>query len=158
MFDFRQISLFCLEKHLSKYKWQHVLKLLGEHDPFGPPVYAYEVCDLRMCCIWKLDMWLPLFTCELFYFQFNSSAVELFVSCTTGVSLTNAAMCMNSIVFVKHSDHIVCYFLVIEIVYCAKATALHMPDWKISQGGSWVKLSCCLKKVEPNCLGFTFKV
>ena len=75
-----------------------------------------------------------LLTWELFYFQFNSSAVELFVSYTAGVSLY-AAMCMNLIVFVKHSD-IVCYFLVIEILYCVMATALHMPDWKISEGGS----------------------
>jgi len=68
------------------------------------------------------------------YFQFNSSAVELLVSYTAGDSLTDAAMCMNLVVFVKHSD-IVCYFLITEILYCAKATALHMPDWKISEGG-----------------------
>jgi len=55
----------------------------------------------------------------LFYFKFNSSAVELFVSYTSGFSLTDAAMCMNLIVFVKHSD-IVFYFFVIEILYCAK--------------------------------------
>jgi len=61
--------------------------------------------------------------------------VELFVSYMVGVSLTDAAICMNLIVFVKLSD-IVCYFLVIEILYCTKATALHMPDWKISEGGS----------------------
>jgi len=61
--------------------------------------------------------------------------VELFLPYTAGVSLTDAAMCMNLIVFVKHSD-IVCYFLIIEILYCAKATALHMPDWKILEGGS----------------------
>ena len=118
-----------------------------------PPVYANELCDLRICCIWTLDMWLRLLTWELFYFQFNSSAVEPFVSCTAGVSLTDAAMCRNLIEFAKHSD-IVCYFLIIEILYCAKATALHMPDRKISQGG----LSCCLKKDEPHWLGFTFKV
>jgi len=80
-------------------------------------------------------MSLRLLTWELFYFQFNSSAVELFVSYTEGVSLTDAAVCMNLIVFVKHSD-IVCYFLVTEILYCAKATVLHMSDWKISEGGS----------------------
>jgi len=74
-----------------------------------------------------------LLTWELFYFQFNYNAVEQFVSYTAGVSLTDAAMCMNLIVFVKHSD-IVCYFLVIEILNCAMATALHMPDWKISEG------------------------
>ena len=72
---------------------------------------------------------------ELFSFQFNFSAVELFVSYTAGVSLTDAAMCMNFVVFVKHSD-IACYILVIEILYCAMATALHMSDWKISEGGS----------------------
>jgi len=50
--------------------------------------------------------------------------VELFLPYMAGVSLTDAAMFMNLIVFVKHSD-IVCYFLVIEILYCAKTTALH---------------------------------
>ena len=72
---------------------------------------------------------------ELFYFEFNSRAVDLFVSYMAGVFLTDAAMCVNLIIFVKHSD-IVCYFLVIEILYCAKATTLRMPDWKISEGGS----------------------
>ena len=82
-----------------------------------------------MIAVAKFNSW------ELFYFQFNSSAVELFVSYTARVFLADAAMCMNLIVFVKHSD-IVCYFLVIEILYCAKATALHVPDWKISEGDS----------------------
>jgi len=59
--------------------------------------------------------------------------VELFVWYTAGVSLTDAAICMNLIIFVKHGD-IVCYFLVIEIFYCANTTAFHMPDWKISEG------------------------
>jgi len=56
MFDFRQIKLFSLEKHLSMHKRLHVLKIFGGHDPFGLPVYAYELRDLRMRCIWKLDM------------------------------------------------------------------------------------------------------
>jgi len=43
-------------------------------------------------------------------------------------------MWMNLIVFVKNSD-IVRYFLVIEILYCANATAFHMPDWTFSEGG-----------------------
>jgi len=60
--------------------------------------------------------------------------VELFETYTAGVSLTDAAMCMNLEVFVKHSD-IVRYFLVIEIFYCANTTAFHMSDWKISEGG-----------------------
>jgi len=34
----------------------------------------------------------------------------------------------------KHSD-IACYFLVIEIFYCANTTAFRMPDWKISESG-----------------------
>ena len=59
--------------------------------------------------------------------------MELFVTYTAGVSLTDAAMCMNLIVFVKHSDFIG-YFLVIEIFYCVNTTAFHMPDWKISEG------------------------
>jgi len=50
------------------------------------------------------------------------------------VSLTDAAVCMSLIVFVKHSD-IACYFLAVEIFYCATTTAFHMPDWKISEGG-----------------------
>jgi len=38
------------------HKRLHVLKIFGGHDPFGLPVYAYELRDLRMRCIWKLDM------------------------------------------------------------------------------------------------------
>jgi len=75
-----------------------------------------------------------LLTWELLCFQFNSSDVELFVSYTAGVSLTDAAMCMNLIIFVKQSD-IVCYFLVIEIFYCPNKIAFHMLDWKISKAG-----------------------
>jgi len=122
-------------KTLLKAQMTTCSKYFGGHDPFNLLVYAYELCDLRMCCIWKLGMWLRLLTRELFYFQFSYSAVELFVSYTTGLSLTNAAMCMNLIVFIKHSD-IVCYFLVIEILYYPKTTTLHMPDWKNSEGGS----------------------
>jgi len=56
----------------------------------------------------------------------------------TGVSFTDAAMCMNFRIFVnlKHSDtDIVRYFLVLQIFYCANTTAFHMPEWKISEGG-----------------------
>jgi len=60
--------------------------------------------------------------------------VEFFVSYTAGASLTNAVMCMNLLIFVKHSD-VVCYFLVIEIFYCTNTAAFHMPDWKISERG-----------------------
>jgi len=59
--------------------------------------------------------------------------VELFVAYMAGVSLTDAAMCMNLIVLVKHSG-IISYFLVIEIFYCANTTAFHLPDWKILEG------------------------
>jgi len=37
-------------------------------------------------------------------------------------------------VFVQHSD-IVSYLLAIVLFYCANTTALHMSDWKFSEGG-----------------------
>jgi len=46
MFDFRRITLFCLEKHLSKHTMSIFSKNLGGHDPFAPPGYAY-VFDLH---------------------------------------------------------------------------------------------------------------
>jgi len=36
MFDFRRITLFCLEKRLSKYKMTMFSKNLGRHGPSGP--------------------------------------------------------------------------------------------------------------------------
>jgi len=36
MLDFRQISLFCLEKRLSKHKMTIFSKSLGGHSPFRP--------------------------------------------------------------------------------------------------------------------------
>ena len=43
MFDFRRITLFCLEKCLSKHKMTIFSKNLGGHGPFCPPPgYAYE--------------------------------------------------------------------------------------------------------------------
>ena len=57
----------------------------------------------------------------------------------------------NKWVLVQHSD-VVRYFIVIVIFYCANTTAFHMPDWKFSEGGRWVKLGCKMgrrmKKVE----------
>jgi len=41
MFDFRRITLFCLEKRLSEQKMSIFSKHLGGHGPFGPPGYAY---------------------------------------------------------------------------------------------------------------------
>jgi len=42
MFDFRRMTLFCLEKRLSKHKMTIFSKNLGwGHGPFGPPDYAY---------------------------------------------------------------------------------------------------------------------
>jgi len=41
---------------------------------------------------------------------------------------------MNKLLFVKHS-HILRYFSVIVIFYCANTTTFHMSDWKISVGG-----------------------
>jgi len=40
MLDFRQITLFCLEKRLSKHKMAIYSKNLGGHGPFGPPLAA----------------------------------------------------------------------------------------------------------------------
>jgi len=41
MFDFRQITLLCLEKRFSKHKITILSKNLGGNGPFVPPVYAY---------------------------------------------------------------------------------------------------------------------
>jgi len=64
------------------------------------------LCDPRMCWVWKFDCgsyW------ELFQFQFNSRAVELFAACTEGVFLTDAAMCMNLIVFARKATSCVIF-------------------------------------------------
>jgi len=42
MFDFRRITLFCLEKRLSKHKMTIFSKNLGGHSLFGSPGYPYE--------------------------------------------------------------------------------------------------------------------
>ena len=36
MFNFRRITLFCLEKRLSKHKWLYFLKILGGMAPLVP--------------------------------------------------------------------------------------------------------------------------
>jgi len=41
MFDFRRITLFCLEKPLSKHRMTIFSRNLGGYGPFGPPGYAY---------------------------------------------------------------------------------------------------------------------
>jgi len=50
------------------------------------------------------------------------------------------------------SKHVVRYFIVIVTFYCANTTAIHMSDWKFSEGGRLVKLDCKMgpgmKKVE----------
>jgi len=46
MFDFKRITLFCLEKRLSKHKMTIFSKNLRGLGPFGPAGYAYE---LRHC-------------------------------------------------------------------------------------------------------------
>jgi len=38
MFDFRRITLFCLEKRLSKHKMTTFSKNLGSDSPFGLPL------------------------------------------------------------------------------------------------------------------------
>jgi len=43
MFDFRRITLFCLEKHLSKHKMTIFSKNLGRAWPLRPPTW------LRLC-------------------------------------------------------------------------------------------------------------
>jgi len=49
MFDFRRITLFCLEKRLSKHKITIFSKHLGRHGPFAPPPsYAYGNTLLKM--------------------------------------------------------------------------------------------------------------
>jgi len=59
--------------------------------------------------------------------------VELFVAYTAEVFFTDAAMCMNLIVFVQQSD-ILRYFLVIEIFYCANTIAFNMPAGNFRKG------------------------
>jgi len=59
--------------------------------------------------------------------------VEFFVAYTAEVFFTDAAMCMNLIIFVQQSDN-QRYFVVIEIFYCANTIACHMPYWKFSEG------------------------
>ena len=43
MFNFRRITLFCLEKRLSKHKMTIFSKNLGWQSPFVPPGYAYAL-------------------------------------------------------------------------------------------------------------------
>jgi len=43
MFDFRQITLFCLEKRLLKHKMTLFSKTLGGPWPLCPPGYAYDL-------------------------------------------------------------------------------------------------------------------
>jgi len=46
MFDFRRITLFCLEKCLSKHKMIIFSKNLGENGPFPP--LATPMCDTNI--------------------------------------------------------------------------------------------------------------
>jgi len=41
MFDFRRITLFCLDKRLTKHKMTILSKNLGGMAPFAPPGYIY---------------------------------------------------------------------------------------------------------------------
>jgi len=41
MFDFRRITLFCMEKRLSKHKKTIFSKQLWGYGPFVPPGYTY---------------------------------------------------------------------------------------------------------------------
>jgi len=42
MFDNRRITLFCLEKRLSKHKMTVFSKYLGGMAPLAPPGYTYD--------------------------------------------------------------------------------------------------------------------
>jgi len=48
MFDFRRITLFCLEKRLSKHKMTVFSKNFGGHGPFAPLDYAYGHCPVAL--------------------------------------------------------------------------------------------------------------
>jgi len=47
MFDFRRITLFCLEKRLLKHKMTMFSKNLGGMASFAPPGYAYGWAPLK---------------------------------------------------------------------------------------------------------------
>ena len=50
MFNFRRITLFCLEKRLSKHKMTIFSKNLGGQSPFVPPGYAYAFPPSKIFC------------------------------------------------------------------------------------------------------------
>jgi len=56
MFDFRANKTILFGQTPLKAQMTTCSKSFVGHGPFNPPVYTYELCDLRMCCIWKLDM------------------------------------------------------------------------------------------------------
>ena len=48
MFEFRRMTLFCLEKRLLKHKMTMFYKNLGGHGPFSPlatPMVLLEICS-----------------------------------------------------------------------------------------------------------------
>ena len=49
MFDFRRITLFCLEKRLLKHKMTIFSQNLRGHGPFAPPGYDYGFNTSGMC-------------------------------------------------------------------------------------------------------------
>jgi len=51
MFNFRRITLFCLEKRLSKHKMTIFSKNLGGHGLFDPPGYAYACLPSQVFCV-----------------------------------------------------------------------------------------------------------
>jgi len=51
MFDFSRITLFCLEKRLSKHKRTIFSKNLGAMVHLAPPGYAYVPC--LPSCLWR---------------------------------------------------------------------------------------------------------
>jgi len=60
MFDFRRITLFCLEKRLSKHNITIFSKNLGVHDPIGHPLatlmlssFIKDVCFPNIQCIYS---------------------------------------------------------------------------------------------------------
>jgi len=55
MFDFRRITLFCLETRLSKHKMSIFSKNLEGNDPFGPPWLRLWVATL-LCSSPRFDI------------------------------------------------------------------------------------------------------
>jgi len=74
MFDFRRMTLFCLEKRYQSTKWLYFLKICWGHGPSASSGYAYDpvgrsgwVKNVAGITDWKMS-----------YFTFKRSTVNLF--------------------------------------------------------------------------------